>query len=257
MNTDIETIENYVTGQLTPDERAQFEAALQSDPAVAKALAFYVLSKQVARDQAREERKAELDALRNKLVSEETSLTRSRPLWSVPMRWAAAASILVLLGLGWYFFRPTDSTIAATQLTDEYVTQHFMQLPTTMDGGTSGSGTTDSLKTAVGLFNSGNLADAGTMFQDILKRQPTNDSALKFSGIVSLREGNYDQAIDLFHRLSERTELYSNYGLFYESLALIKRGRPMDKARAKKLLGEVISRNLDGKREAEKFIKKL
>jgi tetratricopeptide (TPR) repeat protein len=247
MNTDLETIENYVTGRLSPEDRSQFETALQSDPSVAEALAFYVLSKQVARDQAREERKAELDALRH----------RPTPFWSVPMRWAAAASIVALLGLGWYFFRSTDSTMAATQLADEYVTQHFMQLPTTMDGGPSGSGTTDSLKTAVGLFNSSKLAEADVVFQDILRRQPTNDSALKFSGIVSLRQDNYDQAITLFHRLSERTELYSNPGLFYESLALLSRGRPMDKARAKKLLGEVISRNLEGKREAEKLLKGL
>ncbi|SOD98435.1 hypothetical protein [Spirosoma fluviale] len=244
MNTDLETIENYVTGQLTPDERVRFEAALRTDPAVAEALAFYMLTKQVAGEQAREQRKAELDALR-----------KPASMWSVPMRWAAAASITVLLGLGWYFLRPTNSPEMATRLADDYVAEHFMELPTTMDGGSSGSTTVDSLKTAVGLVNSGKLAEADALFLDILKRQPTNDRALKYAGIVSLRQGNYDQAITLFHRLSERTDLYSNPGLFYESLALLKRGLPMDKEQAKKLLDEVITRNLDGKAEAEKLIK--
>ncbi|GAB3042207.1 tetratricopeptide repeat protein [Spirosoma pulveris] len=244
MNTDLETIENYVTGQLTPDERTRFEAALRTDPDVAEALAFYMLSKHVANEQAREQRKAELNALR-----------KPASFWSVPMRWAAAASIAVLLGLGWYFLRPANSPEMATRLADDYVAEHFMQLPTTMDGESSRSTTADSLKTAVGLVNSGKLNEAEALVQDILKRQPTNDRALKYAGIVALRLGNYDQAISLFHRLSERTDLYSNPGLFYESLALLKRGRPMDKEQAKKLLDEVITRNLDGKVEAEKLIK--
>lgn len=244
MNTDLETIENYVTGQLAPEERMRFEAALRADPAVAEALAFYTLTKQVAKEQAREQRKAELDALR-----------KPASMWSVPMRWAAAASIFVLLGLGWYFFRPTNTPEMATRLADDYIAQHFMQLPTTMDGESSGSTTADSLKTAVNLVNSGKLAEADALVQDILKRRPTNDRALKYAGIVALRRENYDQAISLFHRLSERTDLYSNPGLFYESLTLLKRGRPMDKEQAKKLLDEVITRNLDGKAEAEKLIK--
>ncbi|ADB38724.1 hypothetical protein [Spirosoma linguale] len=243
MNTDLETIENYVTGQLTPDERTRFEAALRTDPAVAEALAFYMLSKQAAKEQAREQRKSELDSLR-----------KPASIWSVPMRWAAAASITVLLGLGWYFFRPTNSPEMASRRADAYIAQHFMQLPTTMDGSSSGSTTADSLKTAVGLVNSGKLAEADALAQDILKRQPTNDSALKYAGIVALRRENYDQAISLFHRLSERTDLYSNPGLFYESLTLLKRGRPMDKEQAKKLLDEVITRNLDGRREAKELI---
>ena len=251
MNTDLEIIENYVTGQLAPDERRRFEAELRTDPALAEALAFYTLTKQVAREQALEQRKAELDALHRNIVSVPL------PFWRAPMRWAAAASIVLLLGLGWFFFRPTDSAIMATRLTDEYVTQHFMQLPTTMDGGTTGSPAVDSVKLGVGLFNEGKLAEADGIFQDVLIRKPDDDSALKFAGIVSLRQGNYDQAINLFHRLSQRTDLYSNPGLFYESLAFIKRGRPMDKEKAKKLLAEVITKNLEGKGEAEKLIEEL
>ncbi|AUD00380.1 hypothetical protein [Spirosoma pollinicola] len=247
MNTDLEIIENYVTGQLAPDERTRFEAELRTNPALTEALAFYTLTKQVAREQALEQRKAELDALHRNIVSV--------PFWSSPMRWAAAASIVLLLGLGWTFFRPTDSAVMATRLTDEYVTQHFMQLPTTMDGGTSGSPAVDSVKLGVGLFNEGKLAEADGIFQDVLTRKPDDDSALKLAGIVSLRQGNYDQAISLFHRLSQQTDLISNPGLFYESLVLIKRGRPMDKENAKKLLDEVITKNLEGKSEAEKIIK--
>ena len=260
MNTDLETIENYLTGQLTPDERVRFEEALRTDSAVAEALTFYVLTKQVARDE-REQRRAELDALRKNPDPVEDELievaTPIRTLWSVPMRWAAAASVLLLLSFGWYFFSQPASTPVAGQLADQYIAAQFAQLPTTMDGGSSGSTSMDSLKLGVGLFNQGNLTAAETVFYGILTRHPDMDSALKYAGIVSLRQGKYDQAIDQFHRLSERTDLFANPGTFYEALAHLKRNQPLDQEQAKKLLNKVVSRNLEGKRDAEKLLDQL
>ena len=242
---DLETIENYVTGQLPDAERARFETALRTDPALADALAFYVLANHTAKVDARARRKAELDAL---------SRTPARPLGGVPMRWAAAASVVLLLGLGWLFFRPTDttSTLAATQLVDTYAAKNFAQLPVTMDGGVA-----DSLQLGMRLFNEGQLPEAGVMFQDVLTHRPDNDTALKYAGIVAFRRGNYDQAIDRFHHLSQRTDLFSNPGSFLEALAHLKRNRPMDKSRAKKLLQDVISRNLEGKADAESLVNQL
>ena len=272
MNTDLETIENYLSGQLASAERQQFEEALRTDPAVADAVTFYMLTKQVAkhesqeqrlRNEARERRRAELDALRNKAVAtpDDKELvepaTPSRTLWSVPMRWAAAASVILVLGLGWYFVSQPTSTPMASQLADQYMAAHFNQLPTTMDGGSSGTASIDSVKLGVGLFNQGQLAAAETIFHGILTRHPTMDNALKYAGIVSLRRGNYDQAIDQFHQLSERTDLFANPGSFYEAIARLKRGQPTDQEQARKLLNEVVSKNLEGKREATELLKQL
>ncbi|GAB3506245.1 hypothetical protein GCM10027341_38930 [Spirosoma knui] len=239
---DLELIENYVNGQLSADERTRFETALRTDPAVADALAFYVLAKQTARNEARAERQAELDALRQRT---------SKPLMSAPMRWAAAASIVLILGLGWSVYRLRNESEGAAQLADAYISTTFNQLSTTM------SGETDSLKTGVGLFNENKLAEAETVFEGVLASQPTNDRALKYAGIAALRQGEYDQAIERFHRLGERTDLFANPGSFYEAIALIKRGRPADKSQAKKLLEEVVRKNLEGKAEAEKLLNTL
>ncbi|CAN5174924.1 hypothetical protein BH09BAC4_BH09BAC4_05390 [soil metagenome] len=254
MNTDLETIENYVNGQLNADERARFEAALRTDPALADALTFYMLSKHVAREEAHAVRKAELDALRRQTVP-------TQPFWSAPMRWVAAASLVLLLGLGWYFFQsangPANSELAVAQLTDAYVAQRFTNLSTDMDGGSSGSKALDSLKQGIDLYNKGMLTEADVVFQDVLKRQPDLESALTYAGITSLRRGNYDQAITLFHRLGQRTDLVSNPGTFYEALALLKRSQPADKKQAEILLKEVVEKGLDGKKEAKALIEKL
>lgn len=243
MNNDLEIIENYLTGQLSTDERTRFEATLRTDPAVADALAFYMLAKQTAKVEARAQRQTELDALRQRPF---------RSQWAAPMRWAAAASIVLLLGLGWFFLLDTTGSTDATQLANAYITQNFDQLPTSMDGGS-----TDSLKQGVGLYNEKKFAEAEAVFQDVLTQQPDNDRALKFAGLVALRQQKYDQAIDRFHRLSQRTDLFSNPGTFLEAIALLQRNLPMDKSQAKKLLEEVVSKNLEGKSEANALVNQL
>ena len=244
MNNDLETIENYLTGQLSADERIQFEATLRTDPAVADALAFYTLAKHTAKVDAHAQRKAELDALRR---------TPARLQWAAPMRWAAAASVVLLLGLGGYFLRNSVGSSDATQLADAYVTRNFDQLSTTMGGG----GSTDSLAQGIDLYNNKKFTEAEAVFENLLTQQPGNARALKFAGIVAVRQKKYDQAINRFHRLSQRTDLYSNPGTFLEAIALLQRNRPLDKSQAKKLFKTVINKSLEGKSEAEQLVGEL
>ena len=93
-----------------------------------------------------------------------------------------------------------------------------------------------------------------TICENILKRDPENAEAKKIAGIVSLKQQNYDKAIDYFHELGEQKNLYSNPGKFYEAIALLKSGLPLNKKKAEKLLQEVIDGNLEGKAEAEKWL---
>ena len=246
MNDDLEIIENYLNGGLSADERTRFETTLRTDPAVADALAFYVLAKHTAKvdaHDARAQRQAELDALRR---------TPTRSQWAAPMRWVAAASVVLLLGLGWVFLRDATGSPDATQLADAYITQNFDQLSTTMGGGSA-----DSLTLGVGLYNDKKFAEAEAVFGDVLTRQPNSNRALRLAGIVALRQKKYDQAIDRFHRLSQRTNLLSNDGTFLEAVALLQRNLPLDKSQAKKLLEDVIKKNLEGKADAERLVGKL
>lgn len=191
--TDLEFIENYVNGQLSPDEKTRFETALRTDPAVADALTFYMLAKHTAKVDARDQRRAEFDALRRDAYAGPVAGTDERiiakPSWSIPMSWAAAASVVLVLGLGWYFMRDTISAAPgiaadATQQTDTYIAGHFDKLSTTMGGAA------DSLKQGVSLYNDKKFAEADAIFQGILTHQPDNDRALTYAGIVALRQAS-------------------------------------------------------------------
>ncbi len=253
----LETIENYLSGQLTPAQRTQFEANLRTDSGLSESLAFYVQAKQVAGVEARELRKAELDALRP-----------SPKQQSAPMRWVAAASVLLLLGLGWFIFRLGNEVPTTAQLADTYLADTYGQLGTTMSGET-----TSSLEQGIDLYNRQQYTEAEAVFTRELDRQaaqpnqpsgstlkgglgqtPGSDRFLKFAGLAALQQQKYDVAIARFHQLGERTDLFSNPGLFLEALARLKRNEPMDKEEAKKLLEDVINRNLEGKANAEQLL---
>jgi tetratricopeptide (TPR) repeat protein len=239
---DLERIDDYFSGRLPVEERARFETSLETNSALAEAVAFYLTARQAAQTEARAHRQARFEMLREE----------SGPVRQWPSRnWLAmAASAVLILGLGgyWLFQRQTPS---ATELADQYIQQNFSQLSTQMNG------QTDSLQTGIARYNEGKIPEAGAVFNDLLQRNPADDRARKLAGLVALRTGQYNQAIDHFHRLSERTDLYANPGLFLEALTRLKRGQPDDLRQAETLLKTVIDQNLEGKAEAEVLLEKL
>jgi tetratricopeptide (TPR) repeat protein len=237
-----EKIDDYFTGQLTPDQRTAFENALRTDAELAKTTAFYVAAKRTAAEISRADRVAEF------VVRRPAQQTRRVGQFS----WVAAASVLLVigLGLGWFFLsRSNNNNQTAQQMADAYIAKNLTELPVTMSANTA-----DSLQTGVNLFNSNKLPEAGAIFTAIYRADTANDTALKYAGIVSLRLKNYDKAIEQFHTLGQRTDLMVNPGLFYEALARIARDQPNDKQTVQNLLETVISRNLAGKSDAEKLL---
>jgi tetratricopeptide (TPR) repeat protein len=236
MNTEWNILDDYFANRLAPTDRARFEENLRTDTALAEAVAFYLSAKRIVRQEAQSERRSEL-------LARTPRLTRYYP-W--PYAVAAAACLVLLLGIGWVLWFQQQQP---AELADQYINQHFSQLSVTMGADS------DSLQRGLDLANEGKLAEADGLLSQLVTRQPANADALKWAGVVALRRGQYDAAIDRFSRLSQRTDLYANPGLFYEALALLKRNGPDDKARAKELLEAVVARKLDGSSEASRLLR--
>ncbi|RRB07009.1 tetratricopeptide repeat protein [Larkinella rosea] len=228
---ELDVIDRYFAGQLSPMERKRFEASLNNIDRV-RPIAFYLLARQVARQEANRRKKP---------------LPVYRPIFPII---SMAASLLFFLGFGWAIWI-WQTPVSAAELADQYLTDHFHQFPVTLDG------TSDSLKTACRYYNQGNWQAAEAVFESLLQRHPNQPDALKFGGIVSLQLRKYDQAIHRFHRLGQQTDLYANPGIFLEAIAHLKRGQPMDKNRAKHLLHTVIQGNLEEKNEAGQLVGRL
>ncbi|WP_080057795.1 hypothetical protein [Spirosoma aerolatum] len=236
---DLETIENYFAGRLPDSEKTRFEQQIVSDPELAQAVAFYIQAKQVARTEALMQRKADWEAIRRQ------PKRTINPTW-VPFAYATAASILLILGF--FLFRPQPS---AQQLADRYIQAHLSILPVTMNS------RPDSLQRAHQAYNDRRFAQADAIITALQRRDTSSAELLKIAGLVSLQQGNYDQAINQFHRLSQQANLRANPGLFYEALARLKRNRPDDKNIAFQLLNMVINKSLEGKKAALELVEVL
>jgi tetratricopeptide (TPR) repeat protein len=237
--TNLERIENYYDHTLSEAEREAFEVELKSNPALVEEVAFWVQARATAQAEARERRKAELTKLGKKV-------TRSNQR-AITYALSAAASVLLFLTLGWYVWNreaPTNMALN-NEWANNYIEKNFSTLTTQM------SASNDSLQMGINRYNSGDLPKAQMIFNQLLARDSLNAEAEKLAGIVSLRRGEYDQAIKHFHHLSTRTDLVSNPGKFYEALTLLQRNLPLDKKRAENLLKEVKRDKLEGWKEVE------
>lgn len=245
MTTQLIFIDDYFTGSLSREEKLIFEGKLQSDPAFAEEVAFYLSSMAVSRDDADQEKKQRFSELY--LISkEDTKVPVMKFRWLRPALSAAAVLLVVLLA--WtLFLRPPS----ATRMADRYIQEKFTTLGVQM--GTSD----DQLQKATSLYNEGKYNEALQILENLLKEKSTDVEVIKLTGIVTLKLENYDKALGYFKWLADLPGLYDNPGAFYQALTLMKRNLPGDKQKAKILLQEVVDKNLSGREEAEEWLKYL
>jgi tetratricopeptide (TPR) repeat protein len=242
----LEYIDAYFNQTLNNQEAERFEQMLLSDKAFAEEVAFYLSAKQVLNEQNEKGKKdwfKELLANENSL-SEPPSYERSQKTWLY--RAVAAAAIIVLLVSSWYLFVLKSSSVQ--QRAETYIQKNLATLPVTMGANS------DSVQQGLKLYNLGQFESSQKWFELILQNDTSNYSAKKYLGIVYLRLADYDKALLYFQQL-ENYSLYSNPAIFYQALALMKRNLPGDKAKARRLLQQVVDDDLEGKSSAQQFLK--
>ena len=237
----LEYIDNYYQGPRSPEETRLFEQRILEDPAFAQELAFYLSSREAARgleDEVKQDRFRQLYG-QTRIVQAEGKI---RKMW--PMVAAAAVLIVIVFGI-WMFPRTGNPK----NLADEYIGREFVSLDVTM-------GKQDSMQVGVALYNEQQFPAALLQFESILRSDTSNTMALENAGKTAIRLGAYDKALTYFRRLENNPHLYANYGLFYEALTLMRRNLPGDDVQAKKLLQEIVNKNLEGKADAQQWLDK-
>lgn len=236
----MDKIEQYYNQTLSKAERLAFEEELKSNPALAQEVAFWVQARAAAQAEAHARRKEEFAMLGQSLTK-----TKQRSLYYT---YAAAASVVLMLGLGWWIYK-SQITNYESQINKEWASAYIEKNFTTLN--TQMGNSNDSLQIGITAYNSGDLKKAKVAFEQLVQRDSLHAEAQKYAGIVALRRQDYDQAIKHFHALGLRTDLVANPGKFYEALALLRRDLPLDKFKAENLLKEIKAAKLDGWKEVE------
>jgi len=239
-------IEAYCNKELSPEGKKEFEQKIISDPVFAEEMAFYLSSLEAAASEMTKEKE------RFKVVYQQYKQgdRANRPQRGLVRRivpWAAVAAVLAAVIFSWSsLFAPAS----LHQIADKYVKENFQTLSVTMGSNE------DSLQAGLGLFNEGRLDQALKQFESLAIRDTSSVEAKKYAGIVSLRLGQYDKAINYFSQFENDTRLYANPGKFLHALTLLKRNSPDDKQAARMLLEQVVQNDLEGKAPAQDWLKK-
>lgn len=238
MSERFENIDSFISGKLDAEQLKAFEKRIIDDPEFAEDVSFYLATLAAVRsdsDRKKKERFKEIS-----LVSKPTAL---------PIRYLAAAAVIIITSavvFYAFFSSPSPQTLAS-----RYIKENLSSLPVKMDNAG------DSLQLAVAFYNKGELVQAYAFLQNLVVNYPDNYLAKEYAGIVSLRLGKYDQALEYFEMLSKMPGLYANPGNFYYSLTLLKRNRPGDVQRAKTMLQQIVAENGANANAASTLLREL
>jgi tetratricopeptide (TPR) repeat protein len=238
-------IDDYFNGLLSPEDKQKFEQRCETDEQFADEVALYISSRDAMRAQLLEQKRNEWKILGNAPVAEmkkeETKVVKINRWYML----AAAASVIGII----FLLNPFSKS--AEELANDYVKNNLEQLSVNMDGGK------DSLQTGINLYNKKEYAKALIIFNDLYTKDSSQTDALKFAGLTYMMQNNTDEAISKFDELAAKQNLFSNPGLFYKALVLLKRNKGDDTREAKKLLQQVVDRQLEGSKEAAEWLKKI
>lgn len=246
MNDSLNIIEAYFEGSVPAEEREAFEERCVNDADFAAEVAGYISMRDAVRQQLEAEKRAEFALLYAELAPVRNSAKVGIRIKKLSIYFAAACIMLVF---GWFLLWKTAHV---TQLSEEYIAANFSTLGLNMGG----AETTDQLQKGIAAFNAKKYKEAAQIFSAMTEPGRIEPEAVKNLGITYLVSHRYEEAIVQFDRLSDY-DLYSNPGLFYKALVLMKRSVGNDREAAKMLLQEVVDRNLAGNKEAEIWLQKL
>jgi tetratricopeptide (TPR) repeat protein len=241
MNNSFDYIDDYFSALLSDEEKKVFEQRCLSDNAFAEEVAAYISLRDGLKDQLNQQKKDEFTELYHQLSADQKKVRRINLR---PLAYLAAASVLLFIGWFLFFREPGPKKLA-----DQYAAANLNTLGLNM-------GSSDNLQAGITAYNAKQYAQAEDLFQSASERQRSDFKAIEYLGLTHLAMKHYEQALKDFDRLSAMS-LYSNPGLFYKALTLMERSEGTDLENAKKILQEVINKNLYGNKEARTWITKL
>jgi tetratricopeptide (TPR) repeat protein len=246
-----EYIESYFTNELVPDRAREFENRIESDPAFAEEVAFYLSALTVSREIAREEKREQF-----KILYQENSTASQIPVRNISVKrpfrkliyYISAAALVAGIVFGTYIF---TNTVSGQQLARDYETEELQKLGVTMGGNP------DKNQEGLNLYNEGKYVEALSYFETIIQSDSTSFNAIKYAGFSALKLKKYSDALNWFKKLETFNKVYSNPAIFYKALTLLDRNQPGDEAEAKQLLHQIVQNDLDGKETAQKWLKRI
>lgn len=260
-NDDLELIEKYYKGRLAGNEVDEFTRREKADKLFAEKVKSYTEIMAGIEYYGEQHEFAETVKGWENEIKQDTGRKSFTPTVDPPSKgdekvipinrnsyyWLSAVAASVLILIAFLTFRDEEPE----QLANAFIEENFTTLSTTMGS------EANNLAAGIGAFNEKDYAEAEKRFLSLSDNEDLAAESAKYLGITYLQTGQYDKAIEQFNKLILHEELYANPGKFYLAITLMKRSEGADETEAKKLLQEVVARELPGYKEAADWLEHL
>ncbi len=245
----LDYIERYFMNELVVSQVKEFEERIESDPAFAEEVAFYLSAKMVSKEISETKEISEMEKRQRfkDLYQSSTTTTTTTPVRKLVYYLTAAAAIAGIVFGTYIFVKP----VSTQQLADNYIKENLQTLGVTM------SSNVDSLQTGLRFYNDGKTTEALTIFEKIAESDTSSFDAKKYAGLSALRLKDYTKALLYFEKMETYTGRYSNSSLLYQALTRMERNQAGDAMKAKELLQKIVADKQEGYDFAVECLKKI
>lgn len=223
-----ELIEAYLTNELSAIDKASFERDIQADTELRQEvdrqrnirLGLRALGIERAIEQARQHYKATTEA-----APTEQARTIVRPLMSWRY-WAAAASVVLVLGLGYYAYQQTTAQQDAVAFTETFTPDPSGQLLKDFPSGRVASTTRTQFLDAISSYKAGNYDAVIDQLKTLPTDKQTVDYKNYFLGLSYLANKQLAEAIPLLAKASTAASTsIRRKAEWFLALAYVKNGQ--------------------------------
>lgn len=253
---DIQLIEKFLDGKMTPEEKREFEQRLNLDQSLKEMMNdMNVLLDGIKASASKSTKEEKLERLRffaeiNDIEKNAANLetpARVVPLYRSPWLWSAAASIVLVTTIAIYFVGER------TPLNEKLYTAYFQPFDSPGGSAVRGGPPKITLKAqAYQAYDSGNYAAAAQLFEQLVK---DNDDAIAQMclGNTYLEQGKTAKAEKVFTDMLAKQNDLLTPAKWYLALTYLKENKL---ERAKAALWEVSKSSTYGEK-AQQLLKKL
>ena len=205
----IEHIEDYLSGQLSHEQKLAFEKQMSNDPELASEVEVYRGLVTSVRKQSRVELKGYLNEL-----DKEGATYKMRHRWTYTLGIAASIS-LICITTYLIFFGESRS--------DKLYDQFYETYPNIVEAKTREEAETDLRQKAFYAYQDAEYEKARSLFQQLLADDPSSGEFNLYQGLTYLELNEPQQALKYFKKIINNTSSsYIDQAQWYASLAALK-----------------------------------
>ncbi|MFD0861102.1 tetratricopeptide repeat protein [Sungkyunkwania multivorans] len=234
--------EDYLAGDLSKEAAVDFEAQLSADSELANELEAYKNISKFLESEFSEEKKAfttNLEAISNEHFNKKEEKRETKVIRFRPWQYAAAASIVILIGV--YVF-----SFSGTPAYQDYAIYETVSLVERGEG-------EELLLKAQNAYNSKNFQEAEALFKEVLKTGADNAEVQFYLGRSLLEVNKFKEADAVFETLSKGNSAYKYEARWYQALGKLKN---LDYKGCEEIL-KTIPKEAGMYRQARKLLRKL